>query len=72
MKNASEKQEKVRFGLLKIKLNAYGIKALTKERKEIKLRKWKELLNKVEQVVISIEKGKAILRANHTRNWKKS
>lgn len=57
-KKAQEKDKKVKFGLLKIKVKGQGFKALAEEKKENKLREQRELLNKVEQVALSTEKGK--------------
>ena len=39
--------KKVKYGLLKIKVKVQGIKTLPEEKKETKLREWKELRNKV-------------------------
>ena len=45
--------------LLKLKVTTHGVKALTKEKKEIKLKEWENLFNKVKKVSLSTEKGKA-------------
>uniref|UniRef100_A0A9I9DDN9 Protein MNN4-like n=1 Tax=Cucumis melo TaxID=3656 RepID=A0A9I9DDN9_CUCME len=58
IKKTQQKTEKVKSGLLKIKVKAHGVKALVQEKKETKLRKREELLSKVEKVTLSTNKGK--------------
>ncbi|KAA0041276.1 protein MNN4-like [Cucumis melo var. makuwa] len=55
---AQEKTEKVRARLLKIKVKAQRAMALAEGKKEIKLRQPEELLNKVDKLALSVEKGK--------------
>lgn len=59
MKKAQEKKIKVASDLLKLKVTTHGVKALMKEKKEIKLKEWENLFNKVKKVSLSTEKGKA-------------
>ncbi|KAA0045354.1 protein MNN4-like [Cucumis melo var. makuwa] len=56
---AHAKKEKVAFCLLKLKVTTRGIKALAEEKKEKRLKDLEELLNIVEKITLSIEKGKA-------------
>lgn len=58
LKNAHEKTEKVKYGLLKIKVKPQGVKTLAEENLETKLRGREELLSKVDKVTLPSEKSK--------------
>ncbi|KAA0053481.1 protein MNN4-like [Cucumis melo var. makuwa] len=45
-------------GFLKLKVTAHDIKALVQEKKETRLKEQEELLNKVDKVTLSVDKGK--------------
>uniref|UniRef100_A0A9I9DG53 Protein MNN4-like n=1 Tax=Cucumis melo TaxID=3656 RepID=A0A9I9DG53_CUCME len=57
-RKAQKEKEKVKTRLLKIKVKAQGVKALAEEKKEIKLKEQKELLNKVNKLALSVENSK--------------
>ncbi|KAA0032115.1 protein MNN4-like [Cucumis melo var. makuwa] len=57
-RKAHEKKEKVTSSLLKVKVTTQGAKAFVQEKKEVKLREWDELFNKIDQVTLPAEKGK--------------
>ena len=48
----------MKYGLLKIKVKARGVKVLAEENKECKLKEWEELFKKAEKVALSAKKGK--------------
>lgn len=54
-----KKKEKVATNLLHIKVKVQGVKALAEQKRETNLREWEELLKRIEEVSISVEKGKA-------------
>uniref|UniRef100_A0A9I9CUS3 Protein MNN4-like n=1 Tax=Cucumis melo TaxID=3656 RepID=A0A9I9CUS3_CUCME len=56
-RKAQEKKEKVVLDLIRIKIKAHGDKALTKTKKEVKLSRRGKLLNKIEKIPLSTEKG---------------
>ncbi|TYK00332.1 protein MNN4-like [Cucumis melo var. makuwa] len=57
-RKAQKKKEKVVSGLLKMKVIVQGAKALTQEKKEVKLREQEELLNKIDKVPLFAKKRK--------------
>lgn len=57
-RKAQEKTEKVKNGLLKIKVKVQRVKALAEEKMETKLRGREELLMEVDKITLSIEKSK--------------
>ncbi|TYK02168.1 protein MNN4-like [Cucumis melo var. makuwa] len=57
-KKICKKTEKVKFGLLKIKVKVEGVKALAEEEKETKIREQEELLNQGEKVALFAGKDK--------------
>ncbi|KAA0038037.1 protein MNN4-like [Cucumis melo var. makuwa] len=55
---AQKKTEQVKSRVLKIKEQTQGVKALVEEKLKAKMKGWKELRSKVEEVAFSVEKSK--------------